>query len=91
MGDVTQPRPHFDAYWSYADCHRHETAFDGLCYSIQSAASSPWPSLLVEQNVREALDLADRGHNLQTGRITGDGTGQALLNSDLFRSAFLGI
>ncbi len=47
--------------------------------------------LLVEQNVREALDLADRGYILQTGRITQQGTGQELLNSDIFRSAFLGI
>lgn len=47
--------------------------------------------LLVEQNVREALDLADRGYVLQTGRITGQGTGQELLQSDIFRSAFLGI
>lgn len=47
--------------------------------------------LLVEQNVREALDLADRGYVLQTGRITSKGTGRELLNSDIFRSAFLGI
>jgi branched-chain amino acid transport system ATP-binding protein len=47
--------------------------------------------LLVEQNVREALDLADRGYILQTGRISGEGSGQELLDSDLFRSAFLGM
>jgi branched-chain amino acid transport system ATP-binding protein len=47
--------------------------------------------LLVEQNVREALDLADRGYVLQTGRIKAEGTGQELLDSDLFRTAFLGI
>jgi branched-chain amino acid transport system ATP-binding protein len=47
--------------------------------------------LLVEQNVREALDLADRGYVLQTGRIVGEGTGKELLASDMFRSAFLGI
>ena len=47
--------------------------------------------LLVEQNVREALDLADRGYILQTGRIVGEGTGVALLESDLIREAFLGI
>jgi branched-chain amino acid transport system ATP-binding protein len=47
--------------------------------------------LLVEQNVREALDLADRGYVLQTGRIVGEGTGHELLESDLFRKAFLGI
>jgi branched-chain amino acid transport system ATP-binding protein len=47
--------------------------------------------LLVEQNVREALDLADRGYVLQTGRIVSEGTGQELLQSDLFQSAFLGV
>jgi branched-chain amino acid transport system ATP-binding protein len=47
--------------------------------------------LLVEQNVREALDLADRGYVLQTGRIVGQGSGRELLDSDLFRKAFLGI
>jgi branched-chain amino acid transport system ATP-binding protein len=47
--------------------------------------------LLVEQNVREGLDLADRGYVLQAGRIVTEGTGQALLQSDLFRSAFLGV
>ena len=47
--------------------------------------------LLVEQNVREALDLSDMGYVLQTGKITGEGTGQELLQSDIFRSAFLGI
>jgi branched-chain amino acid transport system ATP-binding protein len=47
--------------------------------------------LLVEQNVREALDLADRGYVLQTGRIVGEGTGRELLQSDMFRKAFLGI
>ena len=47
--------------------------------------------LLVEQNVREALDLADRGYVLQTGRIVGEGTGRELLDSAIFREAFLGI
>jgi branched-chain amino acid transport system ATP-binding protein len=47
--------------------------------------------LLVEQNVREALDLADRGYVLQTGRIVGEGSGKTLLASDQFRQAFLGI
>jgi branched-chain amino acid transport system ATP-binding protein len=47
--------------------------------------------LLVEQNVREALDLADRGYVLQTGRIVGQGSGKELLDSDMFRQAFLGI
>lgn len=47
--------------------------------------------LLVEQNVREALELADRAYVLQTGRIVAEGTGQELLGSDLVRKAYLGI
>jgi len=47
--------------------------------------------LLVEQNVREALELAERGYVLQTGRIVGQGSGKELLASDEFRQAFLGI
>ena len=45
--------------------------------------------LLVEQNVREALDLADRGYVMQTGRIVEEGNGKELLESDRFRKAFL--
>lgn len=47
--------------------------------------------LLVEQNVREALDLADRGYVLQTGRIVAAGPARELVESDLIREAFLGI
>ncbi len=47
--------------------------------------------LLVEQNVREALDLADCGYVLQTGRIVDKGSGKELLESNMFRKAFLGI
>jgi len=47
--------------------------------------------LLIEQNVREALDLADRGYVMQTGRIVEEGGGRELLQSDRFRQAFLGI
>jgi len=47
--------------------------------------------LLVEQNVREALEIADRGYVLQTGRIVLEGTGEELLKSDIVRKAFLGI
>jgi branched-chain amino acid transport system ATP-binding protein len=47
--------------------------------------------LLVEQNVVEALQLADRGYVLQTGRVVLSGTGQELLRSDLVRRAYLGM
>lgn len=47
--------------------------------------------LLVEQNVPAALDVAERGYVLQTGRIVAEGTSQELLDSDLVRQAYLGM
>lgn len=47
--------------------------------------------LLVEQNVPEALALADRAYVLQTGRTIMEGTSSELLDSDLVRQAYLGM
>ena len=47
--------------------------------------------LLVEQNVREALEIAHRGYVLQSGRIVAEDDASALLRSDLVRRAYLGI
>ena len=46
---------------------------------------------LVEQNVSAALDLADRGYVLQTGRIVLEGASADLRDSDLVRKAYLGL
>jgi len=47
--------------------------------------------LLVEQNVREALEMADRAYVLQTGRTIYKGTGDELLETDIVKKAFLGL
>ena len=47
--------------------------------------------LLVEQNVPAALDLADRGYVLQTGRVVLHGKSAELRGSDLVRKAYLGM
>ncbi len=47
--------------------------------------------LLVEQNVRESLELSDRGYVLQTGRTIHQGTGKELLNAEIIQKAFLGL
>jgi branched-chain amino acid transport system ATP-binding protein len=47
--------------------------------------------LLVEQNVQEALEIADKGYVIQTGRVILEGTGQELLRSDLVKKAYLGL
>ena len=47
--------------------------------------------LLVEQNARAALSLADYGYVLETGRLVAQGPTQELRDSELVRKAYLGI
>jgi branched-chain amino acid transport system ATP-binding protein len=47
--------------------------------------------LLVEQNARAALAIADRGYIMETGRIEISGSGRALLGDDRVRAAYLGL
>jgi branched-chain amino acid transport system ATP-binding protein len=47
--------------------------------------------LLVEQNARAALAIADRGYVMETGRIAISGDGRVLLDDDRVRAAYLGV
>ena len=47
--------------------------------------------LIVEQNVKQTLLVANRGYVLETGRIISQGTGQSLLNNDHVKTAYLGV
>jgi branched-chain amino acid transport system ATP-binding protein len=47
--------------------------------------------LLVEQNARAALAIADRGYVLETGRIVLSGSGAELLADPTVRAAYLGL
>ncbi|MEY2888630.1 MAG: hypothetical protein RIQ30_227 [Pseudomonadota bacterium] len=47
--------------------------------------------LLVEQNARLALSMADRAYVLESGVITLSGTANELLNDDRVREAYLGV
>ncbi len=47
--------------------------------------------LLVEQNVFRTLVIADRAYVLENGRVVLSGTGQALLNDDHVKKAYLGL
>jgi branched-chain amino acid transport system ATP-binding protein len=46
--------------------------------------------LLIEQNARAALDIADRGYVLETGQIFLSGTAQELLDNQDVQRAYLG-
>lgn len=47
--------------------------------------------LLVEQNVRHTLSMADRGYVLENGRIVLAGSGRELLENDHVKKAYLGM
>ena len=46
--------------------------------------------LLVEQNAKMALSIADKAYVLETGKITLEGTGKDLLRSEDVQKAYLG-
>ena len=46
--------------------------------------------LMVEQNAKQALTIADRGYVLVNGKNSREGTGQELLNNPDVRKSFLG-
>jgi len=47
--------------------------------------------LIVEQNVKQTLSIADRAYVLENGRVVMEGTGRALLNDEHVRTAYLGV
>lgn len=47
--------------------------------------------LLVEQNVNQALQLANRGYVIENGEVVMSGTAQELLNDETLKTSYLGI
>jgi branched-chain amino acid transport system ATP-binding protein len=47
--------------------------------------------LLVEQNLRKALETADRGYVLETGTVAMQGPSEELLADESVRAAYLGV
>ena len=47
--------------------------------------------LIVEQNVKQTLAIADRAYVLENGRVVMQGTGQALLIDEHVKTAYLGV
>ena len=46
--------------------------------------------LLVEQNAKKALEIADRAYVLETGKIVLSGDAKELMNDDSVKKAYLG-
>lgn len=57
---------------------------------IQKVSASGTTVLLVEQNAKKALTIADRAYVLETGLIVKEGAADELLHDDTIRKAYLG-
>lgn len=57
---------------------------------IREVSESGTTVLLVEQNAKKALSIADRAYVLETGSITMDGKAEDLLNDEVVQKAYLG-
>jgi branched-chain amino acid transport system ATP-binding protein len=47
--------------------------------------------LIVEQNVKQTLDVADRAYVLETGKVVMQGSGRELLDNQHVKTAYLGL
>jgi branched-chain amino acid transport system ATP-binding protein len=64
---------------------------DQILGVVQGFKRSDLTVLLVEQNARAALAIADRGYVVETGRITASGSAAQLLADDRVQAAYLGV
>ena len=63
---------------------------DQILAAIVSLRKAGITVLLVEQNAAAALEIADRGYVIETGRIVHSGPASALLSDPKVKSAYLG-
>lgn len=57
---------------------------------IQKVSEAGTTVLLVEQNAKKALSIADRAYVLETGKIVLEGKAEELMNNDSVKKAYLG-
>ena len=57
---------------------------------IRAVSESGTTVLLVEQNAKKALAIADRAYVLETGKIVLEGNAKNLLEDDSIKKAYLG-
>ncbi len=64
---------------------------DSIFDTIEQLHKAGTTILLVEQNARMALQIADRGYVMQTGEIVLQGSAESLRTNEMVQRAYLGI
>ncbi len=57
---------------------------------IQDLCRKKISILLIEQNAKKALEIANRGYLIENGRVVLEGQAAALLQNDKVKAAYLG-
>lgn len=63
----------------------------GVFNAIKCIREAGTTVLIVEQNTKQTLSMADRAYVLENGKINLEGTGQALLHDEHVKKAYLGV
>jgi branched-chain amino acid transport system ATP-binding protein len=58
---------------------------------VRRMSAEGYTVLIVEQNIRQVLRIAQRGYLLETGRIKASGSSAQLLENDEVKKAYLGM
>ena len=58
---------------------------------IERITSQGTTVLIVEQNVKQTLQIAERAYVLENGRVVMQGTGKELSNNEHVKNAYLGV
>lgn len=66
------------------------TLVDQILAAIAALRTDGVTVLLVEQNASAALEIADRGYVLETGKVSFEGDGATLLSDPKVKAAYLG-
>ncbi|GAB4503939.1 MAG: ABC transporter ATP-binding protein [Anaerolineales bacterium] len=63
----------------------------GIFQTITQLKAAGMTIMLVEQNVRQSLQISDYAYVLETGQVVLEGSGQSVLENEHTRKAYLGI
>ena len=85
--DITKVPPHKIVTMGMAHVPEGRRVFANM---IKEVSESGTTVLLVEQNAKKALSIADRAYVLETGRITLEGKASDLLHDESVQKAYLG-
>ena len=64
---------------------------DRLFDVLQAIRKTGLTLLIIEQNVQQTLEMADRGYVMESGQIVLEGAGPDLLQNEHLRSHYLGV